>query len=1413
MKATSAFSQTTINAGGGGDTVDIGFRDPASGQLPPVHGDVTVYGDAGNDTITVGNGNVANILGDLTIVGGEDSYGAHDADALLINDQDTYARQRQYTVTGIEVTVEPAGFKGTSVSYATMESLQLNTGEFDPLPPGEIKPPLAGGEIRVEGTADGVDVSINAGVGAGEGADRILVEASGLNSAVAVFGNAGKDEITIAGSALDETASYWAAATDQQSANSLHAIGPGYMVHADSVEIATLSSGGGSDQGFLYGAPGDDRFVGRQKASLLTDAATFANLDEGGLPTAVSSYYARMAGFNTVTATANPTEGDVALLYASAGDHTFASYPHHAYFYDGADAAKKSFFVQADDFSRVDMFGTQHGWERGYFYDSDGSDTFNAAFDSSTMAGTAGGVAYSNAAHNHFDLIVGVAGNGGSDTARLADNLARDDTVILQPGYVELRASASQTIDFVAANFDDVTAESLGGDDTAVFHDSKDDDRFVAAEQLARMTGTTTFGNGVTADYAIAAEGFENLVHHMDAGGLDTTIIDDHAPSLTEFSGSWNVDSSVGYDGNHHASASKNSEASWTFSVTPGWYRVAATWAPNSNRLAQARYQLADDASTVQSKRVDQRDPPTDFVEDGIAWHWLRFEQADLPAEVIFVEGTTLEVTLAARGRGVAVADAVRVERVGEPIFVTSTGDTGPGSLRWAIDEANNTPGPNSILFDLRPSAQNAFEDVDADLNLPGSDPQPDVFVIRPLSALPALNDPTGGTRIDGLSQTRLGGDTNPFGPEIVLDGSQATGSYMHGLLINRSDQNEIQGLNIRGFSGDGIHIYVGHDNFVTGNYIGTDATGTKPAANGWTNQQATGGMTLSAGASGNILEGNLVSGNHRHGIRLQAHITSDGLVVSTRDNTIRNNAIGTDAAGEISEGLGNQGNGIVLLGVPGTLVEGNIIAGNQQRGLYIIGEGADENIVVDNKIVSNAVHGVVISNYADSSKPDGPLSNQIGVDGRGNVISGNGYDGIRLNGAGARDNAIVANHIGTAVDDVDVEGNGANGVRIEWGASSNRVARNVISGNAQHGVFIRGAGSDRNVIADNFIGTDATGVQALGNGVYGIALAAPGNVTVGPQFNEIDRNVVSANRTGIALLHGADNTIVRGNYIGTDLSGQKVVDDDGNRLGNARDGIEIFSDNNVIGGATAALRNVISGNLDDGIDIDRGSGNVVLGNHIGADASGTLALGNGSDGIVIGWVGREASRNIIGGPAPGWGNLIMANAGVGVHVAGPTSVDNTIRGNSIHSNGGLGIDLGSDGATPNDDDGTDDDDGPNHLQNYPELQYVQGGSTTQVTGLLRTSTPNAAVLLDFYASKVDSIGAYEGERHLGWRIVETDGDGQARFNLNLSTATRTGEVVTGTATDAAGNTSEFSPGVSVVRGPASGGSTNRSRG
>ncbi len=230
------------------------------------------------------------------------------------------------------------------------------------------------------------------------------------------------------------------------------------------------------------------------------------------------------------------------------------------------------------------------------------------------------------------------------------------------------------------------------------------------------------------------------------------------------------------------------------------------------------------------------------------------------------------------------------------------------------------------------------------------------------------------------------------------------------------------------------------------------------------------------------------------------------------------------------------------------------------------------------------------------------------------------------------------------------------------------------------------------------------------------------------------------------------------------------------------------------------------SGSTICGLAIDRFSGsgisvlsdnNTVSGDFIGTNPAQGTGLGNGTGVYVSG------SGNMIGGTAAAARNLIYGNTGVGVVVSGASATGDSIIGNHIYSNGGLGIDLGGDGVTANDNDTGDSDAGPNNLQNYPVLSCGQiYNNQFSVMGTFN-SAPNTTYRIAVFANSAtvggDTSGYGEGQRYLGSFSVTTDGDGNATFNQVLSGASVTpGELISATATrlTAGGqftDTSEFS--------------------
>jgi hypothetical protein len=229
--------------------------------------------------------------------------------------------------------------------------------------------------------------------------------------------------------------------------------------------------------------------------------------------------------------------------------------------------------------------------------------------------------------------------------------------------------------------------------------------------------------------------------------------------------------------------------------------------------------------------------------------------------------------------------------------------------------------------------------------------------------------------------------------------------------------------------------------------------------------------------------------------------------------------------------------------------------------------------------------------------------------------------------------------------------------------------------------------------------------------------------------------------------------------------------------------------------------RNVIAANRGDGVEISAVRADLLIGTRDNIVA-GNLIKSNNGHGVHV---HSGAENNRIGTDGfnvkldSGEGNEIVGNLGDGVRVIGAGTVKNSIRGNSIHSNELLGIDLGGDGVTAND--ALDRDSGPNELQNYPELKSVwSDGTRTRVRGKLK-SLPRTSFTLDFYASaEADPSGFGEGRRWLGSFDVTTNAGGVVNFNLLLDEATSPGEFVTATATEKpAGNTSEFSEAAAVA--------------
>jgi hypothetical protein len=442
---------------------------------------------------------------------------------------------------------------------------------------------------------------------------------------------------------------------------------------------------------------------------------------------------------------------------------------------------------------------------------------------------------------------------------------------------------------------------------------------------------------------------------------------------------------------------------------------------------------------------------------------------------------------------------------------------------------------------------------------------------------------------------------------------------------------------------------------------------------------------TIGGDAAG---EGNVITANNANGVKISGGVAASG-------NHMEGNFIGTTGSGASIPPPGSTKSfyGVLIDGAPGNVIggttggAGNIVSANL-IGIQIQGAASTGNLVQGNRVgidvsgnldLGNLAFGVAISNAAN---------NTIGgaVGGARNIISGNDSEGIEITGT-ATGNLVQGNYIGTNAGGTGELGNGqlaagiGTGVRVN-NAPGNTIggtttgAGNVISGNIAWGIEIKGT-ANGTIVQGNYIGTNPSGTGAVANRKDGLFVNGAPNTIIGG-LDPGARNVISGNgfpfvAPGITILGAAAaGTQVQGNLIGTDVSG--TVD-----LGNGGNGVLIVdSPNTTVGGTSVAARNIISGNGVHGVEIDATGpgnlGNLVHGNYIGMDISGTLALGNTGDGIYI----SDAPGNTIGGTAAGAGNVISANGSMGVDILGSASSGNIVQGNYIGTDVTGGVDLGN---------------------------------------------------------------------------------------------------------------------------------------
>ncbi|QEH31992.1 Large cysteine-rich periplasmic protein OmcB precursor [Aquisphaera giovannonii] len=558
-------------------------------------------------------------------------------------------------------------------------------------------------------------------------------------------------------------------------------------------------------------------------------------------------------------------------------------------------------------------------------------------------------------------------------------------------------------------------------------------------------------------------------------------------------------------------------------------------------------------------------------------------------------------------------------------------------------------------------------------------------------------------------------------------------------------------------------------------------------------------------GASGVVIggtaagAGNVIGANGADGVR-----TTGG----SSGTLIQGNYIGTNASGDAT--LGNVGDGLNLQTdantVGGTTLAAlNVVSGNKQAGIAVSSSAG--NLIQGNYVGVLRSGAAALANGDDGILVTTGTGTTIGgtVAGAGNLVSGNGGVGIHLNAAFTKPNTtgtliagnlVGVNASGTAAipnKGVGIFQDGADATTIGGTAAA---ARNVVSGNGDDGISM-GPG-DHSLVVGNYVGTDITGTLAIANKNNGLDWTGASYATVGGT-TAAARNVISGNAGGgINSFVVGDNghELIQGNYIGVDVTGGKA-------LPNGATGVRIAGPtNNTIGGTTAAAANVISGNGKDGIEFTVGTaaGTVVQGNYIGTNAAGATNLGNAGTGIVI-W----SDDVTIGGTAAGAGNVIAYNKGGTLDQGDGIRFifdvhHNSILSNSIHDNAGLGINFGN-GPTPNHVDGAGATPGPNDYQNYPVIaSAVIGGGGIEIKGTLNAGASASYLVQFFWSPAADPSGYGEGQYYIGSATVTTGADHNGSFDAIFpGVDIPGGSAISATATDASGNTSEFSADVETV--------------
>jgi len=578
------------------------------------------------------------------------------------------------------------------------------------------------------------------------------------------------------------------------------------------------------------------------------------------------------------------------------------------------------------------------------------------------------------------------------------------------------------------------------------------------------------------------------------------------------------------------------------------------------------------------------------------------------------------------------------VESHAATFTVTNANNAGVGSLRWAMTNAMASAAPREVLF-----------------NIPGAGPH----VISVSQILPTI---TNALLIRGDTQP---GFTNT--PLVQILGSAVEPAVTTGLQIPGSSVL-VRGLRFTGFRLVAIDIY------------GTQAPGAQ--IQGCVIDQNTSGISVFTPISGNPTIGGSLASNRN----VIINNTSNGIVILDSIATIRGNYIGVDADGVTPAGNGEYG--IQLKYADGSLIEGGpafpqVISGNKLAGIFLsqspgFSDFSDNNIIRGNMIGTDISGTISVSNGV-GIRILGGSGNVVGgtTAVARNIIAGNSASGVTIEGITfigqtANENRIIGNYIGLGADGETVLPN-YYGVNI-LDTERNRIGGtgagegNLFGGATFYSVLIQSVHkyAQTNTVQGNWFGLSVS-TQVLDVGQTGINIGNSSNNVIGGTTSAA-RNYFGGG-TGIYIngTNSRNNQII-GNWIGVKPDGTYA-------LINAY-GIDIFNaQNNEVGGTTADRANTISGCQWYGVRIHgpAASGNIVQGNNIGSDPTGTLSISNRYAGVDIAdgaYSNRIGATNFLFSAM----NVISGNEGVGVAIRDSNTYGNVLSYNFIGLTRAYGI-------------------------------------------------------------------------------------------------------------------------------------------